>query len=252
MKRRILLGIVAWLGLSTSLHAQYVVPLDPATARFTFFPGAEGIGVPGGVPNAFELHFGMQGSFSLDELPNNQGDITTADFVLVGNEAAFQGRPGERAFLEETSRQILLTAMFSVERGPPLDRIVFRAEFEGHGQDLVLEFFRQSLVRMDGGPELTAVDGPGYRYTYPVPEPATVLLLLAACACGVMRWYIRRARSTPLLELPRRIMGSSAERSPAAEAPRVSVPRRLRALLTTKAASPSPDFLAHTSSFHPG
>ena len=135
----------------------------------------------------------MQGSFTLEELPTGHGDITAADFVLVGNEAAFQGDPADRASVEENARQILLTAMFDIERGPPLDRTVFRAEFEGLGNDLVLEFFRQTLVSMDGGPELTAVDGPGYRYTYPVPEPTTVLLLGAACACGVMRSFFRRA-----------------------------------------------------------
>jgi hypothetical protein len=196
MKRPVPLAIVVWLGLSTSLQAQYVVPLDPTTARFTFFPSAKGNGVPGGVPNAFELHFGMQGSFTLEELPNNQGDITQADFALIGNEAAFQADPGERALIEETARQILLTAEFSLERGPPLDRTVFRAELEGIGKDLVLEFFRQTLVSMDGGPDLSAVDGPGYRYTYPVPEPATVFLLVAACACAVMWQYIRRAWRT--------------------------------------------------------
>jgi hypothetical protein len=153
--------------------------------------------VPGGVPNPFELHFGMQGSFTLEELPNSQGDITAADFVLVGNEAAFQGRPDERAFLEDNARQILLTAMFSVERGPPLDRTVFRAEFEGLGSELVLEFFRQTMVSMDGGPELTAVDGPGYRYTYPVPEPTTLILLVATFACALIGRFNKAVTCSP-------------------------------------------------------
>jgi hypothetical protein len=107
------------------------------------------------------------------------GKITTADFILLGNELAFQNNPPRRAQLEETSRQILLTAVFAVEHGPPLDRTVFRADVSG--PDLVLEFFRQQLVRMDGGPDLRPVDGEGFLYSYPVPEPATALLLLGGC-----------------------------------------------------------------------
>jgi hypothetical protein len=194
MKHTFLFAALLALAVPSPLFAQYVVTLDPATARFTYFPSAEGPGVPGGVPNAYMLHFGMQGMFTLDEQAN-QGDITQADFTLVGNEAAFQGNPANRAFIEESARQILLSAMFTAEHGPPLDRTVFRAQFPGIGQDLVLEFFRQTLVSMDGGPELTMVDGPGYRYTYPVPEPATVVLILAASAlCVVSRGIQVRRR----------------------------------------------------------
>jgi hypothetical protein len=183
MKRCTWIAALLWLFHPGSSLAQYIVPLDPATARLTYFAGAEGSGVPGGFPNAYELHFGMQGSFTLEVLPSGQGDITQADFTLVGNEAAFQGNPADRALIEGEARQILLTAMFSIERGPPLDRTVFRADFNDIGPDLVLDFFRQTLVSMEGGPDLAEVDGPGYRYTYPVPEPVTVILLMAGCAC---------------------------------------------------------------------
>ena len=81
---------------------------DPATARFTYLASPEGPGVPGGLPNAYVLHFGMQGMFTITELPNNEGDITQADFILVGNEAAFQNNPEGRAWIEATARQILL------------------------------------------------------------------------------------------------------------------------------------------------
>ena len=183
MTRYWLIVAIVWLARPPALFAQYTVALDPATARFTYFPSPEGPGVPGGVPGAFELHFGMRGTLTIDEQPDDRGKVTLADFVLVGNEAAFQGDPQRRAQLEETSRQILLTEEFAVEHGPPLDRTVFRADVAG--PDLVLEFFRQQLVRMDGGPDQRPVDGEGYRYSYPVPEPTTAaaplaLLLLAS------------------------------------------------------------------------
>jgi len=192
MKRDCLIAAVISLAISSPSYAQFTVPLDPATARFTYFPSPEGPGVPGGVPDPFELHFGMQGMFTLEELPN-QGDITQADFILLGNEAAFQNDPARRAQLEETARQILLTAMFSVEHGPPMDRTVFRADFNDFGPDLVLEFFRQTLVRMEGGPDQRPVDGQGFQYSYPIPEPATVVLILAACTCAGLWAVMRRA-----------------------------------------------------------
>ena len=191
MTRYCLIAAVLCLAVPTGSQAQFTVPLDPATARFTYFPSFEGPGVPGGVPNAYELHFGMQGMLMAEEQADSLGRITQADFVLLGNEAAFATNPQGRAQLEETSRQILLTAEFAVEHGPPLDRTVFRADVDG--PDLVLEFFRQQLVRMDGGPDQRPVDGNGYQYTYPVPEPSAVALLtLMAFAGAGLRPVARR------------------------------------------------------------
>jgi hypothetical protein len=185
MKRYCLIAVLAWFACPSALFAQFSVGLDPATTRFTYFPSGKGPGVPGGIPDAYELHFGMRGMLTIEEQTEGRGKITQADFVLLGNDVAFQNDPQRRAQLEETSRQILLTAVFDVERGPPLDRTVFRAEVAG--PDLVLEFFRQQLVRMDGGPDLRPVDGEGFRYSYPVPEPATPLLVLGAFAGAGLR-----------------------------------------------------------------
>jgi hypothetical protein len=183
------MAVLVALMLPSALFAQFTVSLDPATARFTYFPPSFGPGIPGGVPNQYELHFGMQGMFTMEELPGNQGDITQADFVLLGNDAAFQGNPTERALVEQTARQILLNTMFTAEHGPPKDRTVFRGDVSG--PDLVIEFFRSTLVRMEGGPDIRPVDGPAYQYTYPIPEPGTLALLLAGCACAAL-WRVRR------------------------------------------------------------
>jgi hypothetical protein len=191
MKRHLFLAALVYCALSSALFAQYDVTLDPATARLVYLPGAEGSGVPGGLPDPFMLHFGMNGMLTIEE-QGNTGKITLADFVLVGNEAAFQNNPQDRARIEETSRQILLTAMFTVERGPPLDRTLFRADVTG--PDLELEFFRQTLVRMDGGPDLPPIDGEGFRYVYPVPEPGVVMFVLAAFGCGGAWWVKSRSR----------------------------------------------------------
>lgn len=184
MNRYCLIAVPVWTALSSSLLAQFTVGLDPATARFTYFPSGEGPGVPGGVPGAYELHFGMRGNLTVEEHTDDRGRITQAGFVLLGNEATFQNDPLRRARLEETSRQILLSAIFSVEHGPPLDRTVFRADVAG--PDLVLEFFRQQLVRMEGGPDQRPIDGEGFQYSYPIPEPGTLILVLAACCCAAL------------------------------------------------------------------
>jgi hypothetical protein len=193
MTRYCLIAALVWIARPSAVFAQFTVELDPATARFTYFPSGQGPGVPSGVPGAYELHFGMRGMLRIEEQADDHGKVTLADFVLLGNELAFQNNPQRRAQLEETSRQILLTAVFDVEHGPPLDRTLFRADVAG--PDLELEFFRQQLVRMDGGPDLRPVDGEGFRYSYPVPEPAASLLLFAACAYAGLR-RTRSARRT--------------------------------------------------------
>jgi PEP-CTERM motif len=195
MHHRLILATIISLALPSTVFAQFVVSLDPATARFTYFPPSFGPGIPGGVPNEYELHFGMQGMFTMEELPNNQGDITQADLVLLGNDAAFQSDPAGRAQVQETARQILLNTVFTAEHGPPLDRTVFRGDVSG--PDLVIEFFRSTLVRMEGGPDIRPVDGPGYQYTYPIPEPSTVALLLAGCVFAMV-WRLKsRSMSSP-------------------------------------------------------
>jgi hypothetical protein len=196
MNRVIFIAALIWVFHPSSSLAQTTVTLEPATARFAYFAAAEGSGIPGGVPNNYELHFGIQGTFTIQELAGNQGDVTAADFVLLGNDAAFLNDPAGRAQVEAFARSLLLDSMFSVERGPPLDRTIFRAEFDGFGPDLEIEFFRQSLVRMAGGPDALIIDGPGGRFSYPIPEPATVAWLLSACFCAVLCRVVRITRGS--------------------------------------------------------
>jgi hypothetical protein len=198
MKRQFLIAasiaVVHW-ALPSALFAQYEVMLDPATTRFVYLPSGLGSGVPGGMPDPHMLHFGMDGMLTVEE-QGNTGKVTLADFVLVGNEAAFLNNPQERARIEETSKQVLLTAKFTVEHGPPLDRTLFRADVAG--PDLELEFFRQTLVRMEGGPDLRLIDGEGFQYFYPVPEPGAMALAVAAVCFGGL-WFVR-SRSRGRLE----------------------------------------------------
>jgi hypothetical protein len=191
MRRHLLVAVLiasVYCALPSSLFAQYDVALDPATARFIYLPSGLGGGIPGGLPDPHMLHFGMDGMLTIEEQQANTGKVTTADFVLVGNEAAFQNNPQDRARIEDISKQVLLTAMFTVEHGPPMDRTLFRADVAG--PDLVLEFFRQTLVRMEGGPDQRLIDGEGFQYFYPVPEPGAFALILAACCCGGV-WFVR-------------------------------------------------------------
>jgi hypothetical protein len=196
MKHVLLLTTLFCLAAPTLVSAQFTVNLDPTTARFTYFPPSEGPGIPQGVPHPFELHFGMQGTFTIEELPNNQGDITQAAFTLLGNEGLLQSDPQRWAGIEEYARFLLLESAFSVEHGPPLDRTVFRAQFDDFfGDDLVLQFFRDTLVRMDGGPDYRPSDGHAAHYAFPIPEPGGVVLAIAACSWTGFWWIGRRRRA---------------------------------------------------------
>jgi hypothetical protein len=72
MKYQLLLTMLFCLAAPSFVAAQFTVNLDPATARFTYFPSTDGPGIPEGVPFPFELHFGMQGSFTIEELTNTK------------------------------------------------------------------------------------------------------------------------------------------------------------------------------------
>ena len=189
MKRHLLIAAIiasANCAIPSAVCAQFEVMLDPATARLIYLASSEGPGIPGGLPDPYVLHFGMDGMLAIEEQQGNTGKVTLADFVLVGNEAAFLNRPQDRAYIEENARQILLTAMFTVEHGPPLDRTLFSADVRG--PDLELEFFRLTLVRMEGGPDLRLIDGDGFQYVYPVPEPGVLAVVMAVVCCGGVWW----------------------------------------------------------------
>jgi hypothetical protein len=192
MRRLCLIAAVICLATPILSVAQLNLTLSADTARFVYFPPPRGSGVAGGVPSPFELHFGIQGSFVLTDLPGDQGDITQANFTLVGNETALANDPQLRADLETTAEQLLLSAPFTIERGPSLDRTVYRAPFV-EGRELELEFFRQTLVRMEGGPDSRPVDGPAFQYQYPVAEPANLVLgLVGGASIGIIGMSRRR------------------------------------------------------------
>lgn len=195
MKCLLVFSALVWLTAPSLLFAQFTVTLDPISSRFTYFAPPEGPGIPGGMPNPFELHFGMQGSFTIEELPNNQGDITQATFLLVGNDGLLQSDPERRAAHEEYARFLLLESVFRVEHGPPLDRTVFHAEFDDFGNGLVLEFFRNTLVRMEGGPDYRPADGHGAEYTYPIPEPGSFGYAITACSIAAIWWVGMRRKA---------------------------------------------------------
>jgi hypothetical protein len=168
---------------------EFEVNVSPKNARILYIPGAEGVGLPGCLPDAYHCVFGLELAlvFKVD-VPSAVAQVST--LKLHGNDAAFADHPEERLLIEDAAAVLLRDAIFNVEHGPPLDRTVFTAEFPM--SDLNFEFFRQSLVAISGGPELTAVNGTGYVFSYPVPEPEswmlTSLVGLVMLACCAGKW----------------------------------------------------------------
>src|SRR6185295_10004795 len=86
MRLAVVIGV---LGVTVSFAAGATVQyaISPGSS-YVYFPSQRGPGIPGGVPNAYELQFGVTGTFSL----NFSKDMTSVSFVdaalgLTGNEA---------------------------------------------------------------------------------------------------------------------------------------------------------------------
>jgi len=202
MIRSTVLGLFAALGLlgftaaanaaDPELKPYFIQP----GSTYTYKPGPEGPGIPGGQPSAYELDFGVGGTFTVEyDRTVYTARLLNVELVLTGNEAVQMNPPN--AFLPVTAERVedwLEARLFhNLFVAAPWDQ--YQAE---DPPGLHLFDFLQGSVRLEGGYEHTAADGDGMLFDInareqPIPEPGVFALagiglaLATAVACGKRR-----------------------------------------------------------------
>jgi hypothetical protein len=163
-----------------------------AGSEYTYKPPSEGPGIPGGMPSAYELDFGISGTFDVDVDLGAVGPavlrLLNVDLVLTGNEAIQMNPPD---FGEVTADRVAAFLEARRLHNLPVGAIVFADETYPE-----LRVMLQSLeggLLLFGGYDATPIDGPGILFQLgaePVPEPHTCLA--AAIGIGLVSSGLRR------------------------------------------------------------
>jgi hypothetical protein len=171
--------------------------------QYTYLPSPEGPGIPGGMPTAYELDFGVTGLFSV-EYGDATARLVDVELMLVGNETVQTNPPGLALVTGERVSTWLEDRRFiQLPVGAPFD--VYADEtFPA----LRLTDLLNGTVSLQGGFDSTPADGIGVNFQLNatlIPEPESLLLagLAVAIALGVnrTRWARRLATGTTTLPL---------------------------------------------------
>ena len=183
----------------------FIVAVDPAAAVVTqtpyqihaggmyqYKPSPLGPGIPGGMPSAYELDFGIGGTFVYElDTAGPTARLLNLDLVLTGNEAIQAAPPGFAPVTADRVEAYLASHVF-VE-----DFIGGLLHLESSTvPGLKLSDGLNGNIAIIGGYDHTPVDGDGIQFQFSarvVPEPAAVVLVvLVALQIGILR---RRYRS---------------------------------------------------------
>ena len=159
--------------------------------QYTYLPSPEGPGIPGGMPSAYELDFGVTGLFSV-EYGDATARLVDVDLMLIGNEPVQANPPGLALVTGERVATWLEDRRFiRLPLGAPFD--VYADETF---PNLRLTDLLNGTVSLQGGFDSTPADGIGVDFQLNatlIPEPASLLLAGAAAAIGLV-WQSRRAQ----------------------------------------------------------
>jgi hypothetical protein len=166
-------------------------------STYKYLPSGFGPGIPGGMPSAYELDFGVGGSFDLDfddaAVPPAVKFINL-NLVLTGNETIQANPPGFQPVTADRVEDWL--AMHLLVNVPSV------ALYSGYRDPDVPNMILQnwgSFVRLEGGFNNTPVDGTGMLFSLeatPVPEPTAWAagIMAAGALGGVTRRKVLRLR----------------------------------------------------------
>jgi hypothetical protein len=158
--------------------------------QYTYLPSPEGPGIPGGMPSAYELDFGVTGFFSV-EYSDTTARLLDVDLMLIGNEAVQSNPPGLALVTADRVAEWLESRRFI--------RQPIGAPFSGYTDEVIPlghSNYLDGTVSIDGGFDFTPADGIGVNFRLNatlVPEPAG--WLLACMAMATLAALLRR-RST--------------------------------------------------------
>jgi hypothetical protein len=167
---------------------------------YTFLPGPEGPGIPGGMPNPFRLDFGISGFFTL-EYDEVMARLLDLDLTLTGNQPIQENPPGILPVTSERVADWLEARDF--EKQPVAGPFDLYTDETFPGLSLIDTL--NGMIRLEGGFDATPVDGTGMQFSLnaiAIPEPDALQL---ACTAGTLAILI-----TWLFQLKRRSYPRSA------------------------------------------
>ena len=184
-----------WIGAFFLVALVATAPKDAAAqvqryainpgGEYTYLPSPEGPGIPGGMPSAYELDFGITGFFSI-EYGDSTARLLDVDLMLLGNEPVQSNPPGLALVTPDRVATWLEERRFiQLPVGAPFD--VYADELF----PLRLTDFLNGALALDGGFDFTPSDGIGLNFNLNatlIPEPASWLLAcLATTALALLR-----------------------------------------------------------------
>jgi len=203
MIRSTVLGLFAAMGLlgfaaaanaaDPELKPYFIQP----GSTYTYKPSPEGPGIPGGQPSAYELDFGVGGTFTVEyDRMADTARLLNVELVLTGNEAVQMNPPN--AFVPVTADRV----EDWLEARPLFHNLFVLAPWDQYQAEdppgLYLFDFLQGSVRLEGGYDHTPADGDAMLFDInageqPIPEPGALALagialtLAAVVAIGKRR-----------------------------------------------------------------
>ncbi len=185
-------SVLAFAALAAFLHGEtrgqvLRYAINPG-GQYTYLPSPEGPGIPGGMPSAYELDFGVTGLFSV-EYGDATARLVDVDLMLVGNEPVQANPPGLALVTGERVSTWLESRRFvQLPVGAPF---VYADDVF---PTFTLTDFLNGTVSLGGGYDSTPADGIGVDFQLNatlIPEPASWLLAGLALAIG-LAMYRRR------------------------------------------------------------
>jgi hypothetical protein len=173
------------------------------SGEYEYLPSPLSPGLPGGVPSAYELDFGVSGFFTV-EFEATTARLLGVDLMLVGNEAIQNNPPAATPVTPDRVSNWLMSRRFIKQpvAGP------FDLYTDEIFPNLQLIDTLNGMVRLEGGFDATPIDGIGLQFGLNatlIPEPAALSLAGVAGALGIVgAWLLRfdRRRKSRHVGLP--------------------------------------------------
>jgi hypothetical protein len=184
--------------------------------QYTYKPSPFGSGIPGGIPSAYELGFGIGGTF-VYELDNSgpTARLLDLDLMLTGNEAIQAAPPAFDAVTADRVEEFLASQTFVEDFVGGL----LHLESSTYPELKLTDGLNGSLS-ISGGFDSTPVDGNGMLFDFSavaVPEPTGFTLvataMFALCARRSCRFRIGTAASRRPAALAVPIVRASCRRA---------------------------------------
>jgi hypothetical protein len=164
---------------------QQLYQINPG-GDYQYFPSPEGPGIPGGVPNDFQLDFGIGGTFIYEfDTAGPTARLLDLNLFLAGNEAIQAAPPPFGRVTADRVETYLASHAFVTDFIGGLVHL----ESSTHPNLKLTDSVNGNLA-IFGGSDARPVDGDGLNFQFSAraaPEPANVLLITTAALAMLRR-----------------------------------------------------------------